>query len=969
MLEISLKPNQKKSFRKRIYFLFSFFFLILIFLLSKIAMIQVVDQKRYERYAKGQTLQRLPERAPRGEIIDIKGTKIVYNDRAYTLKITPAYFPKDNDEERVERKRLLRFLAMKLAEDNNDYFITLSPEQQQKLITRQIKNIERKITITNSYRQNKFQPVIISRDVKEKLYISIRELQDELRGVEVETTPIRRYKFGESLSHVLGYTGMIKASDWERYQKKYEDNRDANPYKYKDTIIGKWGLEKHQDPILRGIDGVKVLEVNSIGKPIEGSEKIKVKPRPGKNIQLTINMQIQEIAKKTMRNRRGAILVSNPSTGEILAFVSNPSFDSNKLITGKQADYLSVINKKGNALFNRMLQGRYPPSSIFKVVGALTALENGIDPEKKYFRCNGQYKLGTRIFKCHGHHGKVNLNKAIRESCNSYFYQLVLELGWKKFYKYAKMFGLGIKYRLESGTSQVGILPNDFWKRRVFEGEEWYTGDSLNAVIGQGYFLVPPIQVHNIMSAIANDGKLMKLHLVKKIIDPQTNEAIQETKPTLLKEITMKQETLETIQKALRDVVENGTARRANRMKHHMIAGKTGTAQNIMGQPPHAWFSCYAPYDAPPEKRIVITVIVENIEGGGGRNAAPKALAIFKHIFEGKDIADVEKEEGFIIEEIESNEDSKITNVATDDLDDSSEIIIELADMKYKENAEQKLTQLRENIYKINVSTQEFLNSKKEISFPKEVTAEKNETIVNESKPDKKELHEKSQIDEAIQKSKEMKELETKKAKERKEKERKQRLARQRKLEELKRKEEQKRKALEQVKAKERQIKLELMKKKQREQARLEKKRKEEQDRIMRLEREAEVKRLKEERRLKQLQEKAKIEKPPVHEEVKEKNTNEKKEPKKITQKEKEKTEKKTDKKPNKKTEKEIREEKEFQRKLAEIERKKNNKPRKKTERKPQYSNRNKEAERIRKLIEMEEKNIIRNFGDQDLGQ
>ncbi len=716
MLEASLKPNQRKSFRNRILFLSGLFITVFLILLLKLTHIQIIKKDDYKIFAQRNTLRPVRLIANRGLIFDRNHNVMVDNRPSFSLLITPAYFPKNNTKEKRDRKRLLEVLSWKL-----------------KIST---KSLEAKIK-----RKNPFIPVVIKRNLDREVYSLLYENKKYLKGVDMKAGSTRFYPMKNSLSHLLGYTGIIGKTRWENHHKEYKGIKvnlerglynefDKNPYYEKDTILGKRGLEQYQDYLLRGEDGRANRLINSIGQPIEESTKIIRESKVGHNIYLTIDKNLQEVAKRAMNGRRGAVIVSKPATGEILAFVSNPSVDSNDYVSRKGNPNLKYKGIKGIHV-NRALRGIYPPGSIFKIIVATTALENNIPPKTTY-TCTGGLVVGNRVFKCNDVHGTVNMVQAIEKSCNSYFYHLGLRLGWPIIYKQAKEYRLGEIIKLEAGKSHRGILPNKAWKKaKGYDGGYWNPGDTINHSIGQGYTSLPPIQVHNIISIIAANGTLYKPHIILKTVDPSlvTNEItikkiadlvvhkgiikpqviirdksinrkantalvrqiidiIKKNKvvtPSVIKaiidakaekivpnkvykKINISPKTLKILNDSLRGVVENGTARWANYSRKYLIAGKTSTAQNPSGSP-HAWFTGYAPYNEKDiSKRIAVTVLVENSsEGGGGAIAAPIATGIIKYYFEQTSLFKTQEEMGRLLFDVSNELERKTQDDPIDD--------------------------------------------------------------------------------------------------------------------------------------------------------------------------------------------------------------------------------------------------------------------------------------------------------------
>lgn len=617
MLNIFSQPGQEKKFRTRLYFLLRLFLAFLVLLILKIASIQIFQRTQYQKYAQGQVEQKIRLKADRGRIYDRNGQILVDNRPAYSLYVTPAYL---NRKQKSFQNNLLKYLSLKL-----DQSLT---------------EIQNKTTMQDD--KNQYTPVLLDRDMDPGVYVELLENSSYLEGLEIDVSSFRRYVLGEALAHVVGYTGFISREKWLDYQKNWQQSPEQNPYRSKETIVGKWGLEKLQDSIIRGRDGFAIRRIDARGKPASGSVQVIQKSQRGRDLFLTIDRELQSIAYQAMKNRKGALIVSKPATGEILALVSHPSFNPNALIRGKRKEIQKITRDPNHSFYDRAIQGTYPPSSIFKIILAIAALEEGKANTATSFTCEGGIQLGNRFFGCWRKHGKVNLIEAIEQSCNSYFYQLGSDLGWETIYRYAKLFGLGKGHTLEIGRVKPGNIPNAEWKKKYFQ-EEWFKGDTFNHSIGQGYSLVHPIELHNIISILANEGTLMQPYLIQKIVHP-VNLQEQKTTEKILNKVSLKPETIDLIQKALRGVVLRGTAPWAN-YSLYPVAGKTGTAQDVLDLSPHAWFTAYAPFDEKdPKKRIAITVVVENTKGGGGFIASPIATAIFKYYFEKSSLEESQKQ-------------------------------------------------------------------------------------------------------------------------------------------------------------------------------------------------------------------------------------------------------------------------------------------------------------------------------------
>ena len=616
-----IRPNQNEGFRLRVFGVLWIFWFLLLVLFLRATYIQVIERDKYKKYARGETEQRIVVKANRGKILDRKGKVIVDNRVSYSLYITPAYFPKEEGN----RKKLLRYLSGEIGMEWGE--------------------IWEKVRIEDEFKKNKYHPILVKRDLEEEEYKELLENHEYLDGVEVMVNSMRRYRLEDNLSHILGYTGLISRSGWEGYQKVFGKGLLDNPYSQKDTIVGRWGLEKSEDEDLRGEDGLVIRLVDVKRQPVGGSRILVKESQAGKDIYLTIDKELQKFAKELLGDRRGAIIVTRPTTGEVLAMVSSPSYNSNDMVSRKKEVIEKIQEDPDKPLYNRVLQGLYSPSSIFKLVVAIAGLEEGLLDIRRKIVCKGGLKLGNRLFRCTRSHGKLGLKEAIEKSCNVYFFRVGQEIGWPMIYKYAKLFGLGEGHKLGSRHWGDGILPDADWKWKKYE-EKWFPGDTFNHAIGQGYLLFHPIEIHNIISMLSNRGVLMDPYIIDKKRDGRDEGWEEKTYPRMKRSLKISMRTEELIESALSGVVKQGTASVWGKYsKKYRIAGKTGTAE-VIGGLSDAWFSGYAPYDEEDlSQRIAVTVLVEN-SGYGSVFAAPIATAIVKHYFEGASLELIEKEMG-----------------------------------------------------------------------------------------------------------------------------------------------------------------------------------------------------------------------------------------------------------------------------------------------------------------------------------
>ena len=452
-------------------------------------------------------------------------------------------------------------------------------------------------------------------------------------GVMIQVTQARDYLLRGLFAHSIGYMGEISPRELKRARRR--------EYRIGDWI-GKIGIEKIWEKQLRGKKGGLQVEADARGRQISLVKR--KEPAPGKDLVLSLERRLQQRARQAFGDARGVAVAADPTDGRVLCYLNLPSFDPNSFVGGLSRDeWDSLRMNPFHPLTDRVIQGLYPPGSIFKIVLAIAALEEGIiTPEEKLF-CSGRYRLGGRDFRCwrKAGHGSMDLHQAIVQSCDVYFYQLGQRLGIERIQAYAKRFGLGQRTGIGLDGEKTGLVPSPEWKRKRF-GEPWYEGETLVVSIGQGPLLVTPIQVVSMLAAVTNGGTLFAPRLVDKVESTDGKVFVESASPRS-RPVRFSQRTAAIVQEALRDVVasEKGTGKRA-RLEDVAVAGKTGTAQVVrMGdqktpddeiplkERDHAWFACYAPAESP---EIVVVVLVEH-GGHGGEIAAPIAREILDEYF------------------------------------------------------------------------------------------------------------------------------------------------------------------------------------------------------------------------------------------------------------------------------------------------------------------------------------------------
>lgn len=441
--------------------------------------------------------------------------------------------------------------------------------------------------------------------------------------LQVQTYSKRRYLYDSTASHSIGYVKKISEKEYEKLKDEGYSPRD---------IIGKDGLERTYDKELQGEDGYEYIEVNAFNRVQRRVAEEKI-PVPGKNLYMTLDMELQEYMEEQFKEdkRVGAFIAMDPKTGELITMVSYPTYSLNMFSSQiLNEDWQKIINDPGRPLTNKTIAGEYPPGSVFKVVSAISFLENGIDPKEKYLDRNGYYEIGKwrwRAWKAGGH-GYVDMKKSIVESANPYYYRLADQIGHKPIVETAHIFGLGEKTGIDIPGEKRGILPDVEWKKKVI-GSGWYKGDTILLSIGQGYLTVTPLQIAVLYAAIANKGYTYSPHLAKSLVD-FSGEKVEEVlgKKHEIKNFPKKY--YDILNDALiATVAQNNGTTKILRRKDITVAAKSGSAQNAHSKTTHAWVAGYFPAEDP---EIVFTVVLEGAGGGGAMGGAMAKKFIDKYM-------------------------------------------------------------------------------------------------------------------------------------------------------------------------------------------------------------------------------------------------------------------------------------------------------------------------------------------------
>jgi penicillin-binding protein 2 len=622
MTEFKNTERELHLFRLRLSAVGIFVFICFSLLAARFFWLQVVKHDDYAMQAEENRISVLPVVPNRGLILDRNGVVLARNFSAYTLEITPS----------------------KIAEPLDAVIESLSS-----VVDIQPKDRRRFRRLLEEAKH--FEGVPIRTRLSDEEVARFTAQRYRFPGVEIQARLFRQYPLGATASHVIGYIGRISQRD----AKKIEDMEDAANYSGTD-YIGKEGLEKKYESVLHGKTGYEEVEVTAGGRAVRTLSRTAA--TPGQNLILSVDIELQKIIEEAFGERRGALVAIEPSTGDVLAYVSKPTFDPNLFVEGIDQQSWDELNTSlDKPLLNRPLIGTYPPGSTYKPYMALAALELGKRTPSQAISDPGFFWFGNHKFRDDkvGGHGMVDMYRSIVQSCNTYYYMLSNDLGVDTIHDFMQPFGFGRLTGIDLDNERTGVLPSTAWKRATYkrpEQQKWYAGETVSLGIGQGYNAFTPLQLAHAVATLSNNGVVMKPHLVKTIEDGVTKEQVQ----TVSKEsgrINLKQENIDFVKRALAGVVKEGTSARAFLNAGYVSAGKTGTAQAIgIGKNEkydakkmeerhrdHSLYITFAPADNP---RIALAVIVENA-GFGALAAAPIARMALDYYLLGKRPGEKEK--------------------------------------------------------------------------------------------------------------------------------------------------------------------------------------------------------------------------------------------------------------------------------------------------------------------------------------
>jgi len=583
---------------------------------ARLVQLQVFDYEVFAAQSQGNRVRIEAVPPIRGLVLDRRGRVLAENLPAYQLELIPEQVADIDDT--LQRLAALGLIA---AEDISG-FKELSESGP------------------------RFKPVTLNLRLSDEEIANFAIQRPRFPGVDFQPRLVRHYPDGEAVAHAVGYVGALSKTDLQRL--------DFSSYAGT-AHTGKTGVENSFEQNLHGYVGYRHLVSNALGRQIPTDSRELAdslpgdqSPAPGQNVYLSLDLDLQLLATKALEGRRGAIVALDPWSGEILALVSAPTFDPNLFAVGMStAQYANLQQDLGHPLFNRAIRGTYPPGSTIKPMLALAALETGATNLTRKTVCHGYFMLPNtthryRDWKPQGH-GEMDLHDAITQSCDVYFYELSVDIGIDNMHLYLDQFGLGRPTGVDINGEHAGLVPSKAWKRSAFReraDQRWFHGETVIAVIGQGYMLTTPLQLASAAAALATRGVRYEPHLVAAVEDALTGERTL-ISPRRLEDVGIaNQEHWESVTTAMHDVMQSirGTAWATGRNAPYQMAGKSGTAQVFsLSQDEeydeeeiderlrdHALFISFAPFDNP---RIAVAVIVEN-GSSGSRVAAPIARAI-----------------------------------------------------------------------------------------------------------------------------------------------------------------------------------------------------------------------------------------------------------------------------------------------------------------------------------------------------
>ena len=602
-------------FRARVLVASALVLLAFMVLVARLVYLQVFRYEDLTEQAESNRTAIVPIVPNRGLILDRNGIVLASNYSAYTLEVTPS---------RIEDlERTLDELAQVLE-------ISVRDRKRFKKLLEESKS---------------FESLPIRTRLSDEEVAKFAANRFRFPGVEIKARLFRNYPFGELASHVIGYIGRINQEEKARI-----DGSDDETNYQGTSYIGKLGVEQSFESQLHGTTGVEAVETSAAGRAMR---RLSSQPAtPGDTVVLTIDIKLQKLVEDLFGEHRGALVAIDPKTGEVLAFVSKPTFNPNLFVDGIDAENWQELNESPDKpLLNRALRGTYPPGSTYKPFMALAALQTGKRTSQQTIFDPGYFLLGGHRFRDdkEGGHGSVDMYRSIVQSCDTYYYVLANDLGVDTIHDQMQPLGFGELTGIDIQGEVRGLLPSQEWKRnlnrnKTAEQRKWYAGETVSLGIGQGQNNFSMLQMAQATATLSNDGLKMKPHLVRELVNAVTRERSTVAQATGV-QLALKQENIEVVKNAMVGVNIEGTSAASFRNAPYTSAGKTGTAQVVQIKQnekynasrvdelhrDHALFIAFAPAESP---RLALAMVVENV-GFGAQFAAPIARRVFDYVLQG----------------------------------------------------------------------------------------------------------------------------------------------------------------------------------------------------------------------------------------------------------------------------------------------------------------------------------------------
>ena len=604
-----------RRFRSRMVVITAAILVAFLVLVLRLFYLQVIRYDDLNEQAENNRTAIVPIVPNRGVIMDRNGVVLATNYSAYTLEITPSK------------------LVAPLEEVIDQLASVVEIQSRDK------RRFKKQLDESKS-----FESVPIRNRLSDEEVARFAAQRYRFPGVEIKARLFRNYPYNELASHVIGYIGRINQAE----KAKIEESEDSGNYRGTD-YIGKLGVEQSYEAQLHGTTGVQQMETSAGGRAVRRLNSSQAVP--GNSVVLSIDIKLQKLVEDLYGKRRGALVALDPKTGEILAFVSKPTFDPNLFVDGIDFENWQALNESPDKpLLNRALRGTYPPGSTYKPFMALAALQTGKRSEKTLISDPGYFMFGNHRFRDdkEGGHGMVDMYKSIVESCDTYYYTLARDMGVDLMYEQMKPLGFGQLTGIDILGESRGVLPSTEWKRNTYkkpEQQRWYSGETISLGIGQGYNSFTMLQIAHATGTLANNGLKMAPHLVREVVDVETKVATLVAKEPI-GQLPLTPENLEVIKRGMVGVNIEGTSASSFVGAQYVSAGKTGTAQVYTIKQnekynaasidermrDHALFIAYAPADDP---KVALAMVVENA-GFGAQNAAPIARRVFDFVIMGQ---------------------------------------------------------------------------------------------------------------------------------------------------------------------------------------------------------------------------------------------------------------------------------------------------------------------------------------------